>query len=135
MSFRSNSFAASLVRVDIVCVEARSDRAPDQPGVKRIRAVLDEHGAGRKALKALNDERHGRRAVQRCRVDAVNASRIRIDPVVAVHQGLEAHQMLAHREGDSAELHEMVRRLAGGLAVERDEMQRLDRRLWRWPFR
>ena len=54
-----------------------------------------------------------------------------IDPIIAVHQRLEAHQVIAHRECDCAELHQVVRRLAGRLAIERYEMQLLDRRLRR----
>ena len=65
----------------------------------------------------------------------MNPARVRVDPVVAVHQRLEAHEVIAHRERDRAELDEVMRRLPRGLAIEGDEVERLDRRLRRWPLR
>jgi hypothetical protein len=64
----------------------------------------------------------------------VDASRIRVDPIVAVHQGLEAHQVVAHRERDRAELNQVMRGLPSGLAVQGNEMEVLDQRVRRRSF-
>ena len=121
--------------VDIVGIEARADGAADQPRVESIRTVFHEYGALREALKTLDDERDRGRAVEGRSVDPVNAPRVRIDPIVAVHERFEAHQVLAHRERNRAKLDEVMRGLAGGLAIEGDEMERVDRRVRRWSFR
>ena len=65
----------------------------------------------------------------------MNPARIGVDPIIAVHERLEAHQVIAHREGDCAELHEVMRRLPGRLAIEGDEVERLNRRLEGRPLR
>ena len=113
--------------VDVVGVEARSDGPTDQPGVEGVSTVLHEHRAFGEALKPFDDQRYGWCAVEGRGVDAVNTASVRVDPIVAVHERLEAHQVVAHRERDRAELHEVMRRLPGGLAIEGDEVKRLDR--------
>src|SRR5450755_4324927 len=115
--------------VDVFRVERSPDRTADQPRVECISAVLHQYRTLAEPLKALHHDRNRRSAIERGGVDAVDAARVRIDPVVAVHQRLEAHEVLAHREGDRAEFHEVVRRLPGGLAVQRDEMERLNQRV------
>ena len=57
----------------------------------------------------------------------MDASRVRIDPVVAVHERLEAHQVIAHRERHRSQFDQVMRRLPGGLAVEGHETQVVDR--------
>ena len=57
-----------------------------------------------------------------------------IDPIVAVHEGLEAHQVVVHREGNRPQLDQVMRRLAGGLAIEGDEVKRFDGRVRSRPF-
>src|ERR1039457_819488 len=73
--------------------------------------------------------RPARGTVEGRRVDAVNAPGVGLDPVVAVHERLEAHEVLTHREGHGAEFHEVMGRLPGGLAVQGDEMEPFDRRV------
>jgi hypothetical protein len=120
--------------VDVVGVEARADGTTDQSGIKCIGAVLHEHCTLRKAPKPFNHHRYRRCAVQCCGVDAVDTASVRIDPIVAVHERLEAHQMIVHREGNRSQLNEMMRRLPGGLAIEGDKVERFDRRVGLRPF-
>src|ERR1700682_1744595 len=65
--------------------------------------------------------------------DTVDAPGVWIDAVVAVHERFEAHQVAVDCKRDSAELHKVMRRLSGRLAVECDKAQLLDRRLRCWP--
>src|SRR5205807_4939301 len=113
--------------VDVVGIQRGAHGARNQPGVERVSAVLDEHRALDEAAEPLDDTCHVRSSAKRLCVDAVDAAGVRIDAVTAVHERLEAQQMPLEGEGHRPQLHQLMRGLAGGLAVERHEAQRLDR--------
>ena len=112
--------------VDVVRIQRRADRPCDEPSVERVRAVLHEHRALDEAAESLEHASDRRCAVQRFAADSVNATGVRVDPVVAVHEGLEAQQMLLERECDGSELHEVMRRLPSRLAIECHKTELLD---------
>ena len=120
--------------VDVVGVEARADGTTDQPSVKSIGAMLHEHRALCKAPKPFDHHRYRWRAVECGGVDAVDTASVRIDPIVAVHERLEAHQMVVHGESNCSQLNEVMRRLPRGLAIESYEVESFDRRVRRGPI-
>ena len=113
--------------VDVVGVEVLARGAPDEPGVEGVGAVLDEHRPGGEAAEAVEHRVRRRGAGEAGAGDPVEPARVGVDPVAAVDQGLEGRDMPGQGEGDPAELDQPVRRLPGGLAVEGDEAQLLER--------
>ena len=71
--------------------------------------------------------------MQRLAADAVDAARVGIDAIVAVHESLEAQQMAVERERHRSELDQAVGVLARGLAVQGDVAQQLQGRVERRP--
>ncbi len=116
--------------VEVVGVDRGLHGAGDQPGVERVGAVFDEDRSPAEAAEPVQHALHGRRATEALRADAVDALRIGVDAVGAVHQRFERHDVPVKCEGHRAELHEPVWRLAGGLAVQGDEAQLLYLCLW-----
>jgi hypothetical protein len=116
-------------RVDDRVLEGVLEAAPHQPGVEGVVAVLDEHGAPRKAEECPAHVSEFRRPDQHRAIDLVAPARVRVDGSAAVDQRVEERQRAGEPEPFRSDLEDEERRRAGGLDVEGDELGILDRRL------
>jgi len=85
-------------------LERAFESAPDEPGVKRIVAVLDQHGSLRETQEcpACILELWG--ADQHRSLDVVTAPRIWVDRCAAVDEGVEERQRPLELESLGADL-------------------------------
>jgi hypothetical protein len=108
--------------VDDRMLEWAFQPAPDKPGVERVVAVLDEHGALRKTQESPARVLELRRADQHRTIDVVAPPRVGIDGGAAVDEGVEKRERAAELEALGADLEDQERRIARGLDVEGNEL-------------
>jgi hypothetical protein len=116
-------------RVDDRVLERVLEAAPNQPGIKGVVAVLDQHGSPRKSEECPAHVSELRRPDQHRAIDLVAPPRVRVDRSAAVDQRVEEGQRAVEPEPLGSDLEDEERRGAGGLDVEGDELGILERRL------
>jgi len=99
-------------------LERTLEAAPDEPCVKRVVAVLDQHGALRETQEcsACILELWG--ADQHRALNVMAAPRIRVDGCAAVHESVEERQRSLEPESLGPDLKNQKWGVAGGLDVE-----------------
>ena len=103
-------------------LERAFQAAPDEPGVERVMAVLDEHGALRKAEESPARVLEFRRANEHRAIDVVAPPRVRVDRCAAVDESVEKRERPAELEALGADLEDQERRVARGLDIEGDKL-------------
>jgi len=116
-------------RVDDGMLERALEAATYEPAVEGVVAVLDEHGALRKAEKRPARVLELGRADEHGAVDVVALARVRVDGCAAVDQGVEERERAVEAEALRADLEDQEGRVAGGLDVQGDELRHCERRL------
>ncbi len=104
-------------------LERELEATPYQPGVEGVMAVLDQHGAARKAKERPAHISELRRADQHGAIDLVAPARIRVDGRAAVDQRVEERQRAVEPESLSPDLENEEWRVARGLDVEGHELR------------
>src|SRR5712691_785225 len=99
-------------------LERALQAAPDEPGVKRVVAVLDEHGSMREAQERPARVLELGRSDQHRALDVVTPARIGVDRGAAVDQRVEKRQRAGELEPLGADLEDQERGVAGGLDVQ-----------------
>ncbi len=104
--------------VDDRVLEWTLESAPDEPGVKRVVAVLDQHGAMSETQECPARILELRGPDQHRSLDVMTAARIWVDGCAAVDERVEEGQWAVERESLSADLEHEKRGIAGGFDVE-----------------
>ncbi len=99
-------------------LERTLESAPDEPRVKRVVAVLDQHGALRETQECSPCILELRGADKHRALDVVTAARIRVDGCAAVDEGVEERQRSLELESLGADLQDQKWGVAGGLDVQ-----------------
>jgi hypothetical protein len=115
--------------VDDRVLERALQPAADEPGVERIVAVLDEHGALRETQEAAPGVFEFRRPDQHRAIDAVPLAGVGVDGRPAVDQRVEEGERARQREPLGADLEDEERRVARRLDVEGYELGVVERGL------
>src|SRR6266567_5125010 len=109
-------------RVDDRMLERAFQPAPDQPGVERVMAVLDQHGAMREAEEGPPRIPELGRPDEHRPTDVMAAACIWIYRGAAVDQRVEERKRAAELEPLRPDLEDQERSVAGRLDVEGDEL-------------
>jgi hypothetical protein len=96
--------------------------AANQPGIKRVVAVLNEHGAMSKAQERSACISEFGRSDQHRTVDVMALARIRIDWRAAIDQRVKESKRAGQLESLSAQLEHEKRCVACGLNVDGDKL-------------
>jgi len=115
--------------VDDRVLERALESAPDEPGVKRIVAVLDQHRALRETQECPTRILELRGADQHRALDVMTAACIRVDGCAAVDEGVEEGQWAVELESLGADLQHEKRGVAGGFDVQGHVLSFLERGL------
>jgi hypothetical protein len=110
-------------RVDDRVLERGLETSPDEPGVERIVAVLDQYCALSKTQEGAPRVPELRGADEHGAVDVVAPARVGIDGRAAVDQRVEEGQGTCEREPLGADLEHQERGVAGRLDVKRNELR------------
>ena len=109
-------------RVDDRVRKRRLQAAADKPGVERVVAVLDQHGAVREAEEPATRVLELRRADEHRPVDVVTPARVRVDGSAAVDERVKERKRTIQLKALGADLQNEKWRVARGLNVKRDEL-------------
>ena len=115
--------------VDDRVLERTLESAPDEPRVKRVVAVLDQHGALRETQECPTRILELRGADQHRALDVMTAARIRVDGCATVDEGVEEGQWAVELESLGADLEHEKRGVAGGFDVQGHVLGVLERGL------
>ena len=113
-------------RVDDRVLERALEPATDQPRIEGVMAVLDQHGALRKAQESTPRVLEFRRADQHRPIDMMSPFRVGIDGRPAIDQGVEERQRAVEREPLGSQLEDQERSIAGRLDIEGHELRFLE---------
>jgi len=108
--------------VDDRMLERAFQPAPDQPGVERVMAVLDQHGAMREAEEGPPRIPELGGPDEHRAIDVMAAACVWVDGGAAVHQRVEERKGAAELEPLRPDLEDEERSVAGRLDVEGDEL-------------
>jgi hypothetical protein len=103
------------------------EATPHQPGVEGVVAVLDQHGAPRKAKKCPAHVPELGRADQHRAIDLVAPACIWVDGSAAVDQRVEERQRAVEPESLGSDLEDEEGRGAGGFDIQGYELRVFER--------
>jgi len=109
--------------VDDRMLERALEAATDEPGVKCVVAVLDEHCRVRESKERAARIAKLRRADEHRPVDVVALLRVGVDGCAAIDERVEEGERAVQAKALGADLEDEERRVAGGLDVEGDELR------------
>ena len=116
-------------RIDDRVLERALQAAPDEPGVKRVVAVLDQHRAMRETQECPARVLELGCADQHRSLDVVTSARVWVDGCSAVDERVEERKRAVELEPLGADFQDEERRVAGGLDVEGHELGFVERGL------